>query len=41
MLQIQKMIFAKNEELIILLELKGKPTQVPMKSAGVCAKSRK
>jgi hypothetical protein len=35
-----KMIFAKNQELI-LLELKGKPTPVPMKSAGACAKSRK
>jgi hypothetical protein len=35
-----KMIFAKNQELI-LLELKGKPTSVPAKSAGACVKSRK
>jgi hypothetical protein len=34
------MIFAKNEELI-LLELKGKPTSVPAKSAGACVKYRK
>jgi hypothetical protein len=35
-----KMIFVKNQELI-LLELKGKPTPVPTKSAGACVKSRK
>jgi hypothetical protein len=40
MLQIQKMIFAKNQELV-LLELKGKPTPVPAKSAGACVKSGK
>jgi hypothetical protein len=34
------MIFIKNQELI-LLELKGKPTTVPIKSAGAWAKSRK
>jgi hypothetical protein len=35
-----KMIFAKNQELG-LLELKGKPTPVPAKSVGACAKFRK
>jgi hypothetical protein len=34
------MIFAKNQELV-LLELKGKPTSVPTKSAGAWVKSRK
>jgi hypothetical protein len=35
-----KIIFAENPKLI-LLELKGKPTSIPAKSAGACAKSRK
>jgi hypothetical protein len=34
------MIFAKNQELV-LIELKGKPTPIPAKSAGACTKSRK
>jgi hypothetical protein len=39
MLWIQIMIFAKYQELV-LLELKGKSTPVPAKSAGACAKSK-
>jgi hypothetical protein len=35
-----KMIFAKNQELV-LLELKGKPAPVPAKLAGACVKYRK
>jgi hypothetical protein len=34
------MIFSKNQELV-LIELKGKPIPVPMKSSGACVKSRK
>jgi hypothetical protein len=36
----RKMIFAKNQELV-LLELKGKPTPVPAKLAGACAKFKR